>query len=73
MTKIKPFKFVLKSQKILLEKIIQRKARHRDYIQHIPKYSKIMKYIVDGHPKHSNIPLRYLEPFILAHVSECIQ
>ncbi|CAF0843031.1 unnamed protein product [Rotaria sordida] len=60
----------LEIRKLSIESILERKARHHEYIKYVVQYPKIMKYLMNDDPNCINIPLRYLEPFIKEHVNE---
>ena len=55
-------------QKQTIESILKNKAHRYEYIKHVVQYPKIMEYIMNDNSDRTNIPLRYLEPFIKQHV-----
>ena len=64
-----PFVFTSKKEQALFEEIFERKVRQHAYLEHLNEYPKILRYIVKNDRKSSQlIPLRHVEPFIIAHV-----
>jgi hypothetical protein len=55
-------------RKTLIKSIVHRQARQYKYMKYLFDYPKIIEYIVNDNIKHTNIPIRYLEPFIIEHV-----
>ena len=65
-----PFVFASQRQKTLIEEILERKARQHAHLQHLLEYPKILRYLLENDRNPSSmIPLRHVEPFIIAHVS----
>ncbi len=57
------------TEKILIQYILESKARRYEYLKNVIKYPKIMKYLLNNDPNCLHIPLRYLEPFIQKYVN----
>jgi hypothetical protein len=58
-----------KTPEFLIKCILESKARRYEYLKHVVRYPKIMKYLLNDNPNCIQIPLRYLEPFIKEYVS----
>lgn len=59
-----------KPQAHLIDSILQIICVKHKYLRYIDQYPSIVHYLIDDDPQDSSIPLRHLEPFIIAHVSD---
>jgi len=59
-----------KTPEFLIKCILESKARRYEYLKHVVRYPKIMKYLLNDNPNCIQIPLRYLEPFIKEYVDK---
>ena len=58
----------IRMSQLLIESIIERQARHNEYLQHLPQYPKIMQYLVGNKPSRTKISRHHIDPFIKEHV-----